>query len=416
MADKKLYSKVELEKKPPYFVKNNELWIEAVRKATYDGSKDAGYGATIAIYKNKGGQINEEQITDLTIPDINKMGDKEFTDLVTQHPFASQWKNKDAFNQATNRILRLHGKSYQKTGKISSFKGVPILEDPIDFENSSFNKMSPFAKFNMFIGENGRIPDLKKWMMQRKNHDRVDEDSPWTNKELNEVFWRDGKFDESVRRKLLKIAEDFYQGTGYDAKVIDIQLTGSNANFNYNSFSDLDVHIIIDMAEIDENEDLVKQAVDGKRWIFNKQHDISIRGYNVEVYIQGVDEQHAASGLFSLLNNKWVAEPVYTEPKTDPSDVQLKANSFKSEIDNLEKELNDTADTEEIQLIHDRLSHVRSGIIKMRKEALLVGDTIDDKLYSVENLAFKELRNSGYIEKAIDLSNKSYDMLFTEKE
>jgi hypothetical protein len=46
----------------------------------------------------------------------------------------------------------------------------------------------------------------------------------------------------------------------------------------------------------------------------------------------------------------------------------------------------------------------------MRKEGLAKGGEM-----SIGNLAFKKLRNEGYIEKLIDIISKSYDKIYTEK-
>lgn len=239
----------------------------------------------------------------------------------------------------------------------------------------------------------------------------ISEDSIWTHKELHNNFWFDGKLDPIVRDKLLEIANNFYNSTRFEAEIKDIQLTGSIANYNYHDLSDLDVHILIDFAEVNpEDPNIVKQAADGKRWIWNKQHNIYIRGNEVELYIQQYDEPHTASGLYSLTNDAWIVEPSYKEPQTDPKDVKMKANSFKSEIDNLENELAEVDDNDEAKLIANRLAELRGKIMRMRKDAFIAGK--DE--FSTENLAFKELRNSGYMEKVIDLSSEAYDKIYEE--
>ena len=42
-------------------------------------------------------------------------------------------------------------------------------------------------------------------------------------------------------------------------------LTGSLANYNWSSFSDVDLHIIVDFSQIDENYELVKGFFDNAR-------------------------------------------------------------------------------------------------------------------------------------------------------
>ena len=52
---------------------------------------------------------------------------------------------------------------------------------------------------------------------------------------------------------------------------------------------------------------------------------------------------------------------------------------------------------------------VKKKIMKMRKEGLA-----REGEFSVENLAFKKLRNEGYIEKIIELISKAYSNIYNE--
>ena len=140
------------------------------------------------------------------------------------------------------------------------------------------------------------------------------------NDKLCPKIWDNGTFKQDVRKKLLTIAKDFYDHLNIDAPILDIQLTGSLANYNYNDQSDLDVHVIIDFKSVDPNVDLVKKALDGTRFVWNTRHDIVIESHDVELYVQDVNEQHTASGLFSLLNDKWIKNPKFNPPDIDERD------------------------------------------------------------------------------------------------
>ena len=50
-----------------------------------------------------------------------------------------------------------------------------------------------------------------------------------------------------------------------DCDVKDITITGSIANFNWSKFSDIDLHILLDLSEIDENTKLVKNILNTKK-------------------------------------------------------------------------------------------------------------------------------------------------------
>ena len=108
------------------------------------------------------------------------------------------------------------------------------------------------------------------------------------NKTLNKKFWsEDNKFNPDFREKLLSITNDFIDKLDLDGvEIHDVTLTGSNSNYNYNDYSDLDVHVLIDFKDINEDEDLVKKALDGQRFVWNLRHNISLRDNGVEMYMQ----------------------------------------------------------------------------------------------------------------------------------
>ena len=115
--------------------------------------------------------------------------------------------------------------------------------------------------------------------------------------ELNPKIWTDFEINEEVREDLLRIAQDFYNSTTLEADVKDVVLTGSLSNYNWSEkYSDYDLHILIDFKEVNEDIELVKKYVDAAKNNFNKEHDIHIKGYEVEVYIQDVSEYTISNG------------------------------------------------------------------------------------------------------------------------
>ena len=232
------------------------------------------------------------------------------------------------------------------------------------------------------------------------------------NDNLHPSFWDGEAFDESIRAALLKIVADFLKEDENlsDDIIEDIQLTGSLANYNYSDKSDLDVHILLDFADINEDEALVKRALDGKRFIWNLKHDIKLNGHEVELYFQDIHEPHTASGLFSLQDNKWIKKPIYDKPEVDHRDVVRKAEEFKKEIRTLEEIISELGDEKELQLINKRAKKLKLRIMKMRKEGLA-----EKGEFSVENLAFKNLRDNDYIAKLNDIIINSYDHMFNKE-
>jgi len=244
------------------------------------------------------------------------------------------------------------------------------------------------------------IQSFKDWSL---NEDRFYQN------ELNPIFWSNKEFDASVREKLLQIAQEFYASFKLEIPIDDIQLTGSLANYNWTPKSDLDVHILIDFSKINPDLALVKKAMDGQRFIWNLRHNIVIRGFDVELYLQDVREQHIASGLFSLSNNEWIKIPKYNPPQIDENDVDLKFLGLANDIKEIEARLLNPDPNVSPRELNEHAEKVKSKIMKMRKEGLA-----ERGEFSVENLVFKKLRNEGYIEKLIDLISRSYEQIYNE--
>ena len=108
-------------------------------------------------------------------------------------------------------------------------------------------------------------------------------ESRYYNKTLHPRFWTGNKFNQDIRKKLLKIVDDEFGEPENAAEIDDIQLTGSLANYNYTKHSDLDVHILLDFSKINDDVNLVKRALDGKRFIWNLRHNIVMYDHEVEI-------------------------------------------------------------------------------------------------------------------------------------
>ena len=229
---------------------------------------------------------------------------------------------------------------------------------------------------------------------------------------LHPSFWDGEVFADDIRMAILKIVADFLKEDENISEDIieDIQLTGSLANYNYSEKSDLDVHILLDFADINDDEDLVKRALDGKRFIWNLKHNIKLNGHEVELYFQDIHEPHTASGLFSLQDNKWIKKPVHDKPEVDHRDVIRKSEEFKKEIRSLKNIISELGDEKELQLVNKRAKSLKQRIMKMRKEGLSSKGE-----FSVENLAFKNLRDNDYIAKLNDIIINSYDHMFNKE-
>ena len=192
------------------------------------------------------------------------------------------------------------------------------------------------------------------------------------NDSLKTSFWTDNLLDPAISQKLLEVANKFFDDLDLgNAAVQDVTFTGSLANYNWTKYSDIDLHLLVDFKEIDENTELVREFFNAKTSLWNKMHDIVVLDHEVELYVQDISEKHHSTGVFSIKNDQWIAKPVRIEPKINTDMVRRKIKSFRA-----------------------------SGLESAGE-------------YSNENLAFKYLRNKGFIKTLYETSDQSYDKMMS---
>ena len=228
------------------------------------------------------------------------------------------------------------------------------------------------------------------------------------NDDLQSKIWQNKSLNPKIRKKLIEIAEDFFDNLDLEGGIIeDITFTGSIANYNYTKYSDIDLHLIVDFSDINDNYDLVRDFFSAKTTLWNNKHNIKILGFEVEIYVQHSEEEHHSTGVYSILKDSWIAEPVKLAPeyyKFDMDMVKRKAMSFVDMIERVE----DMFDVKKFKQTHEIASKLTKKIKKFRQSGL------EDKgEYSNENLAFKFLRNNKYIDLLHKLKTDSYDRMMS---
>ena len=229
-------------------------------------------------------------------------------------------------------------------------------------------------------------------------------------KHLCPDLWdEDNKLKERIREKLMRIAKDFYDDMEIDVELLDVHLTGSIANYNYNSASDIDVHLIVDYEEINSDIELVELAVDGIRYIWNIRHNIVIQGHDVELYVQNSKGEHTSTGVYSIMYDKWIKKPVYNRPSIDQVDVDNKYDARVSDIDRFYKISKQNLSPEDAEEYYKAARQLKKKIMKGRQEGLhIIGE------FSLENLVFKKLRKTGKFGKLISTITRLYDKIYSQ--
>ena len=196
---------------------------------------------------------------------------------------------------------------------------------------------------------------------------------------LNPVLWaRDEHLLPEVRNKLLKIAADFQEFLGVeDLKVKDITVSGSNAAYSYTKQSDIDLHLVVEMP----NDPVYQELFAAKKYQYNTEHDITIGGADVELYVQPDDQPHHSQGIYSIKNSDWVKVPQRKRSQIDDTCVLAKVDDLATRI----KSAIASQDRSVMDLLWKKIKIMRQSGLENHGE------------FGCENVAFKLLRNNGSI-------------------
>lgn len=226
---------------------------------------------------------------------------------------------------------------------------------------------------------------------------------------LEPNMWSDdGELDPSVRIKLLKIAKDFFDSLNLDESVLkDVQFTGSLVSFAWSRHSDVDLHLILEFDRVPATTDISERYFDAAKNLWNEQHSVKIKGYEVEIYVEDEGSQHVSNGLYSLVKGAWLKIPSRDEKRrSDDLDVIIKANKWSRMVE---------AEVFEPYVAgqHEVTVHAAKKLIDRFKRWRTCGLS-NQGIRSVENLAYKVLRRRGYLDSLRTITRASYDATMSE--
>ena len=214
------------------------------------------------------------------------------------------------------------------------------------------------------------------------------------NKDLNPRLWHKQRMRPDVRAKLLEIAADFKQSLGLtDLEVKDITVSGSNAGFTYTPHSDIDLHLVVDIPQADIS-DVYRELFDAKKYQYNAEHNITIGGYDVELYVENANVPPVSQGVYSIVRDDWINIPKRKRSTVNDDAVRSKYADIKHRIQS-------AVDSRD----HDKISAMAAKIKKMRTAGLASSGEMGP-----ENLAYKMLRSQGWIKKLYDAKTAARDL------
>jgi hypothetical protein len=244
--------------------------------------------------------------------------------------------------------------------------------------NSQDRDFGPYSSINTLMD----IKELESFNMA---------DAVKFHKNLNPALWTEkNTLDPEVRRQLLLIAEDFVTYLGLkNLDVEDVTISGSNAAYSYTPNSDLDLHVLVDISKLPDDE-VYRELFTAKKTLYNDDHDISVHGVPVELYVQDSKQPHISLGEYSLVNDKWLRIPKKQKANFDQLATKVKYEKLGNLI---ELAINDR-DLERLNKVIDIVKRYRQTGLDEHGE------------FGPENLAYKALRKQGYVKLLYDLRNE----------
>ena len=219
--------------------------------------------------------------------------------------------------------------------------------------------------------------------------------------ELCPIIWNNEKLYPEIQKKLMRIALDFFNNLELqNTKIQDVLLVGSLANYNWSQFSDVDLHILVDFNEFNESQDFIKKYFDAQKNQYNTNHNITIKHFKVEIYVQDTKEHLEAAAIYSVAQNKWLAKPQKTSFQLDKPLVKRKIQHIFDIIKHIKNDYNNKKYDNTIK----NIEKLKEQIKKMRKSGLEKGGE-----FSIENIIFKILRRTDILEILDTLKNKAKD-------
>lgn len=198
---------------------------------------------------------------------------------------------------------------------------------------------------------------------------------------LNPKIFHGQHVRPEVEKQLKLIAGDFLEELGVDGlDVQDITISGSNAAYSYTPHSDLDLHILVDMTKL-HDDDMYRELFTAKKNAYNDSHKIKIHGIPVELYIQDSNQPVISLGEYSIKNNKWLKIPSKRRANFDQ-------NATRKKYEKLLEVIKRALKTQKL----DRVENVLHTIKRYRQAGLDKGGE-----FGPENLAYKALRSQGWI-------------------
>lgn len=202
------------------------------------------------------------------------------------------------------------------------------------------------------------------------------------------IWDKDSKLNEKVSLTLMTIVdtiEDSLKKDDISAFIKDSYIVGSIANYNWTEYSDIDVHILLDISKMDIGKDEAVAMFDAIKSNWNAKHDVRIKTHKVEIYFELGRLTLHSDAVYSISKDLWIKAPEYKEDiKFDKDEIRSKYNELKQTIETALK----LKTSKDIESALEIVYNARESGLESKLEEL-----------SPANIAFRALRAKGYVDK-----------------
>lgn len=262
-----------------------------------------------------------------------------------------------------------------------------------------FNQNIIIENFNSpSINQIDEIDDIVKQLNTIINNE-IKTPSNLINKEdvkqtLNPTLWIEDTLNPSIKKELLDKAESYFKNLNLpkNVKVKDIILCGSLTNYNWSKYSEIDIYVIIDFDNIAGDEKTLTNQF--------KPYNSSIEKIPLEINIHNAKDKIHTSSAYSLKNDKWILKPSNDNLKINKNVIRNKINNLITILKDIKQDYNNQNYTDVIRKTQEVIAKLK----KYNNSGLENGGK-----YSIENLIYKVIRKTPYLEILNDLKAKAND-------
>jgi predicted nucleotidyltransferase len=226
---------------------------------------------------------------------------------------------------------------------------------------------------------------------------------------LNPKIWSNDKIIPEIKNKLILIAKNFIKELNLDKKIHinDIIFTGSVANYNWSDYSDIDLHIVLNFNQFNAEPKLIEKFFNTQKTLWNLNHNITIKDFPVEIYVQNTNEVLIATAVYSLLHDKWIKKPKKVIPNIDKNLLKNKTITLINKLRDIKNDYNN----ENYQDAISKAKFIKDKLKKLRKIGLH-----NNGEFSNENLLYKIIRRIPFMDVLNSIYIKAYDKLMSINE